>query len=122
MENIIKKLEDDINNTHTYYNLVVFEPNPSINWNQLKYEMIEKKNKKFFKFDGVDKLYPYLVYIGMKHEILLYYKQILKIAGNLFDNDLIQYMNQKFINKLNKGDYYNFLRFTMYMWYYYMKH
>ena len=58
----------------------------------------------------------------MKHEILLYYKQILKIAGNLFDNDLIQYMNQKFINKLSKGDYYNFLRFTMYMWYYYMKH
>ena len=123
LNDIITKLKDDINNTSMYYNFEVFEVDNIISWNKVNYEFIEIKKKKYYKFNGDEQLYPYSsTYTEMKHEILLYYKQILKIAGNLFDNDLIQYINQKFINKLNKGDYYNFLRFTMYMWYYYMRH
>jgi len=123
LNDIITKLKDDINNTSMYYNFEVFEINRDINWNRLKYEIIEHKNKVYFKYDGDNKLYSTSnTYIPMKHEILLYYKKILQIAEYLFDDNLIEYMNQKFINNLNKGNYYNFLRFTMYLWYYYLKH
>ena len=123
LNDIITKLKDDINNTSMYYNFEVFEVDNIISWNKVNFEFIEIKKKKYYKFNGDEKLYPCSsTYIEMKHEILLYYKKILQIAEYLFDDDLIEYMNQKFINNLNKGDYYNFLRFTMYLWYYYLKH
>ena len=58
----------------------------------------------------------------MKYCILIYFKELLKLLNNkkLSNDDIIFYLNNIFLNNMNKTDYYNFLSWFCYLLKYYI--
>ena len=114
----------DVTNTDSDYVFTmkpIFNEHPGISWYKLHYDVVEVKNKKYFKFNGDDKLYTNstMSYIKNKKQVLLYYDRLLTICGD-FDDDILDYIKVKFTNNLNKAEYYNFYRFICFMFYYFI--
>ena len=58
----------------------------------------------------------------MKYCVLIYFKELLKLLNNkkLSNDDIIFYLNNIFLNNMNKTDYYNFLSWFCYLLKYYI--
>ena len=127
MENLNElyfKLLDPTNTDSDYVFTMkpIFNEHTDITWHKLHYDVVELKKKQYFKFDGDEVFYPNSnsSYIKNKKQVLLYYDRLLTICGDLFDDDLLDYIKVKFTNNLNKASYYNFYRFICYMFYYFI--
>ena len=58
VKEIIEIIQNDINNTSTHNNLVIFEHPMHINWDELNYNIFENKSKPYITFDSDKKLCP----------------------------------------------------------------
>jgi hypothetical protein len=124
LNEIYSKLLDPTNDDSVYLFTLkpIFNDHPGISWHKLHYDVVEVKNKKYFKFNGDDIFYPNstMSYIVDKKAALLYYDKLITICGDLFDEDLLDYIKVKFTNNLNKASFYHFYRFVCYMFYYFI--
>ena len=125
LNEIYFKLLDPTNTDSDYVftTKLIFYEHPGISWHNLHYDVVEVKKKQYLKFNGDDRLYTNstMSYIINKKKALSYYDKLLTICGDLFDDDLLDYIKVKFTNNLSKAEYYNFYRFVCYMFYYFIK-
>jgi hypothetical protein len=110
--NYIKKDNDPICNYYPF-DKTIFITHDKIKWNQLQFKIIEKPKKKlYYLFEGDEALYPYsnnMTYIKLKKELLLYFNRLLLLLHGHIDDGIIDYLNIKFFNNINKLKYYNCL-------------
>lgn len=105
------------NNTHN-----IFKTHDSIKFNKKVFEVVEKKNKKYWKYEGDENLYiiNYSSYIALKKELFLYFNQLMIILNNHIEQDIKDYLNMKFFNNIKSCKYYNCLRWFCCLFIYFL--
>ena len=138
-----KQLINDIINynedgTYNIFSLfpeqIIFKEDDNIKWCQNDYEVITQNKKEYYKFKDDDKLYLFnkMSYITTKKQLFLYFNKLLnlspfgdKVQGgrliNCLDDDIINYLNDKFFNNINKCKYYDCLRWFIYLFIYWFQ-
>jgi len=89
----------------------------------VKFTTVIKNKKHYFKFEDDDKLYinNSSSYITNKKDLFLYFERLLYFLNNKIDDEIIDYLNAKFFNNINKCKYYDCLRWFMCLFYYWFK-
>jgi hypothetical protein len=107
-------------NTYTHN---IFNIHDDIKYNKLKFVIIEKNKNKYWKYEDDDKLYiiTYSSYLEMKKKLFCYLKPLLILLNNNIHDDIKNYLNNKFLNNINKCKYYDCLKWFSCLFIYFVK-
>jgi len=122
----VVKNQNELNKIFNDFN-IIFEP--LFNVGKLKksnftiYEIILKKKKhNYFKFDDDEKLYnaPQFALMQDKKELLNNYQHFTPYLKNIIGCCIFDHINKKYILKISNCDYYNFKRWFISLFIYYI--
>lgn len=90
----------------------IFNDNELIKFNKIKFEIIKIGEHQYYKFEDNDKLYinSYSSYIELKGKLFSHFKNLLILINILIEQDIKDYLNNKFFNNINKCKYYDCLK------------
>lgn len=96
-------------NSYTHNIFIIHE---SIKFNNLKFDIVEKNKKKYWKYEADDNLYKINChsYIILKKHLFMRFKHLLILLNNYFDDDIKEYLHINFFNNINSCKYYICLR------------
>ena len=82
----------------------IFNDNELIKFNKIKFEIIKTGEHHFYKFEDDDHYYlkSYFTYIELKKKLFPHFKNLLVLINNLIEQDIKDYLNNKFFNNINK--------------------
>ena len=90
----------------------IFNDNEFIKFNKVKYEIIKQGKNHYYKYENDDNLYinNYSTYIELKKKLFCYFENLLILINNKIEQDIKDYLNNKFFNNINKCKYYDCLK------------
>jgi len=90
----------------------IFKINDSVKWYIVNYEVIEEKNKTFWRFEEDENIYSCKgnFYMLKKKQLLKLYNKLIELLNNKIDYDLKDHINKKYVQKLKSCGYYDFIR------------
>ena len=90
----------------------IFKINDAIKFNKVKYETVEKNKNSYYKFEGDETLYikRFNSYIYNKKELFLIFIKLFSLVNQKLEDDIKQYLFNKFFSNINKCKFYDCLR------------
>ena len=114
-------------NCHSIHNFFIykdkiFKIDESIKFNKLKYEIVEKTKKKYYKFEDDETLYikNFGTYIYSKKELFSHFKILSSLVYNKLDDSIKDYLLNNYFSNINKCNFYDCLKWFNCIFIYYL--